>query len=210
MLTRRTLLAASIVASVLAADGLAQDRPLHKFSYHEGFEGAAPPVALWAHNGQATVNFLGPTDERASEGKRSLKLDVTLQSGSYHYWGFALRVPCAGRLKLSARMKVAPGNTAHVGFGCNFVFPPTHHSGCGSIDSYSKPTGEWKQIECDLVARGQQSAAVGADRDPADGAAPQPDAAHHARAGRPGRGGQRFVDDSRGEGRRRGGVGRQP
>lgn len=154
-----TRIAAWILLSMLAANGAAQTPQLQPFSYHEGFEQTPPRVALWAHNGDAKVNFLGPTDEQAAEGKKSLKLDVTIQSGSYHYWGFALRVPCAGRLKLSARMMVAPGNTAHVGFGSNFVFPPTHHSGCGSIESYSKPTGQWKRIECDLVARGRQSAA---------------------------------------------------
>jgi hypothetical protein len=105
------------------------------------------------------VNFLGPTDEQAFEGKKSLKLDVTILSGSYHYWGVPVRVPCAGRLKLSARLLIAEGNTAHVGFGTNFVFPPTHHSGCGALESFSKPTGQWRRIECDLVARGRQSAA---------------------------------------------------
>ena len=105
------------------------------------------------------MNFLGPTDEQAFEGKKSFKLDVVIKSGSYHYWGLPVRVPCAGRLKLSARMLVAEGNTAHVGFGTNFVFPPTHHSGCGALESFSKPTGQWRRIECDLVARGQQSAA---------------------------------------------------
>jgi hypothetical protein len=97
---------------------------LHKFSYHEGFEDAAPRVELWAHNGQSQVHFLGPTVEQAFEGKKSFKLDVVIASGSYHYWGLPVRVPCAGRLKLSARMLVAEGNSAGVGFGTNFVFPP--------------------------------------------------------------------------------------
>lgn len=155
----RILVAAWMLVGVLEASGVAQSPQLHPFSYHEGFEQTPPRVELWAHNGDSKVNFLGPTEEQAVEGQKSLKLDVTIQSGSYHYWGFATRVPCAGRLKLSARMMIAPGNTAHVGFGCNFAFPPTHHSGCGSIESFSKPTGQWKRIECDLVARGRQSAA---------------------------------------------------
>jgi hypothetical protein len=124
---------------------------LHKFSYHEGFEDAAPRVELWAHNGQSQVHFLGPTVEQAFEGKKSFKLDVVIASGSYHYWGLPVRVPCAGRLKLSARMLVAEGNSAGVGFGTNFVFPPTQHSGCGAVESFSKPTGQWRRIECDLI-----------------------------------------------------------
>ena len=131
---------------------------LQPYSYHEGFEGEAPQVELWAKNGDATVNFLGPSDEQAYEGKRSLKLDVTIQGGSYHYWGVKVRVPCAGKVKLSARVFVADGTTAQVGFGTNMVFPPTTHSGCTPERSFAKPTGKWELVEADLVASGQRMA----------------------------------------------------
>ncbi|NUQ63303.1 MAG: hypothetical protein HUU20_12560 [Pirellulales bacterium] len=153
MLSRTLFLAGFLVASSAAAE------PLQTFSYREGFEAESPQVELWATNGKSTVNFLGPSTERAFEGKRSLKLDVTLGSGDYHYWGVKLRVPCAGKLRLSARMLVAEGNTARVGFGANFVLPPTHHSGCGAIETWSEPAGQWKSIECDLVARGRNTVA---------------------------------------------------
>jgi len=153
------LIATCVVLFAAGSACSAADPQLRKFSYHESFEEGLPRVDLWAHNGESVVNFLGPTDEKAFEGKKSLKLDAVLKSGSYHYWGLPVRVPCAGRLKLSARMLVAEGNTAQVGFGTNFVYPPTHHSGCGAVESFAKPTGEWKRIECDLVARGQESAA---------------------------------------------------
>ncbi|NLY00313.1 MAG: hypothetical protein GXY83_29805 [Rhodopirellula sp.] len=132
---------------------------MQKFSYREGLEADSPQVDLWATNGKSTVNFLGPSTEQAFEGKRSLKLDVTLSSGDYHYWGVKLRVPCVGNLKLSARILVAEGTTARVGFGTNTVLPPTHHSGCGVIETWSKPTRGWQQVECDLVARGRDTAA---------------------------------------------------
>lgn len=148
-----------ILLGVTAAVCRAAELPLQPFSYREGFEGEPPKVELWAKNGESLVNFLGPSDEQACEGKRSLKLDVTLQGGSYHYWGVAVKVPCAGKLKLSARMLVGEGNTAQVGFGRNLTFPPTQHSGCGAIESHSTPTGQWKSIECDLVAGGRESAA---------------------------------------------------
>jgi len=158
--TARTAVLAGLVAwGAGAAFVAAAELPLREFTYREGFEGESPKVELWAKNGESVVNFLGLSEDRACEGKRSLKLDVTLNSGSYHYWGVAVRTPCAGKLRLSARVLVAEGTTAQVGFGTNLVFPPTHHSGCGAIETYSKPTGEWKTVECDLVASGRQSAA---------------------------------------------------
>ena len=69
-------------------------------------------------------------------------------------------VPCAGRLKLSARILVAEGNTAHVGFGTNFVFPPTHHSGCGAVESFQADGG----VEADRVRPGRPRAGVGCRR----------------------------------------------
>jgi hypothetical protein len=44
-----------------------------------------------------------PSGERAFEGKKSLKLDVTITSGSYHYFGLTMKVPCEGKLRMSAR-----------------------------------------------------------------------------------------------------------
>lgn len=155
----RTAHVAILAVSLLSAAAWAQDVPLRPFAYHEGFEGDAPQVTLWATNGEQTVNFLGPTDEVAFEGNRSLKLDVTLDSGSYHYWGVSVRVPAMGRVKLSARVLVAEGNTAGVGFGTNMQYPPTRHSGCGSVERYDRPTDGWQLVEVDLVERGREGAA---------------------------------------------------
>ena len=86
---------------------------LHPYNYEEGFETDNAQLALWASNGSAsTIAFNGPTEEKAYAGKRSLKLDITLGDGSYYYLGIPLRVPCAGKLKLSARVFVAEGTTA--------------------------------------------------------------------------------------------------
>jgi hypothetical protein len=145
--------------AVSAASGGVADPPRHAFSYHEGFEGQPPKIELWAKDGPAVVNFIGPSEERAFEGQRSLKLDVTIKGGEYHYWGVVVRVPCEGKLRLSARMLIGEGTTARVGFGVNLLYPPTHHSGCGAIEAFSRPTGEWKHIQCDLVARGRDGAA---------------------------------------------------
>ena len=144
-----------LLGLLLWAAGLqAADYPLHPYSYQQGFEDEMPTVSQWASNGPSKVNFVGASEELAFEGKRSLKLDVSLEGGSYHYFGVPLRVPAAGDVTLSARIYVAEGTTASVGFGTNMVYPPTHHSGCGSIETLRKPTDAWKLMQLDLDERG--------------------------------------------------------
>ncbi|MFO7976426.1 MAG: hypothetical protein R6V12_17525 [Candidatus Hydrogenedentota bacterium] len=127
-------------------------------SIHQGFEETAPNVTEWADNGPSTVSFSGVTDERAFEGKHSYKLDVSIDGGTYHYFGARLPMPAEGDLKMSARVFVAEGTTARVGFGANMVYPPTHHSGCGPVETFEEPTGGWKRVEMDLNARGRAGA----------------------------------------------------
>lgn len=138
----------------------APDLPLEPFSYHEGWEQDGPALDLWAKNGESEVLFSGPTEERAFEGTHSYKLEIELKGGSYHYFGVPLRVPVVGPVKLSARLLVAEGTTATVGFGTNFVFPPTHHSGCSPRQSFDKPTGEWQLVEVELLDVGRAMAAT--------------------------------------------------
>lgn len=150
------------IVGVLLLFGLArgQDLPLQPYSYEEGFETGDVQLELWASNGSPPqIHFNGPTAERAFAGQRSLKLDITLGDGSYYYFGVPVYVPCAGRVRLSARMLVTETQGASVGFGTNTVYPPSHHSGCGPIESFDGPTTEWKLIEADLVERGSLNAA---------------------------------------------------
>jgi hypothetical protein len=143
----------------VTATALAADLPLQPYRYVEGFETGAPAVTLWASRGTPpTVTTLAPSTEMAFEGKQSLKIDITFGDSPYYYFGLPLRVPVAGRLTLSARLWVAEGNENSIGFGCNLAFPPTSHTGCNAIASYRKHEGEWKLIEADLVAHGQDAA----------------------------------------------------
>jgi len=150
------LLVALLAILALAYAPLAE-AGLRRFEYSEDFE-REDPVSFWVSNGEHAVNYKGTTDEKAFSGKRSFKLDVTLKGGSYHYWSVPVRVPCAGRLKFSARIFVERPTNGRVGVGANFVFPPTHHSGCGPIETFDRPTGGWKLQQWDLVQAGAESA----------------------------------------------------
>ena len=150
---RHSLILCVLLASIITCR--AQELPMRAVSYHEGFETGDDPVDFWTSNGEYQVNFKGITEERAFEGQRSFKLDVTMKSGSYLYWECPLRLPAEGDLKFSARIFVDEGTTASVGLGLNWMFPPTHHSGCGPFESFDRPTGEWRLIEGDVDAAGQ-------------------------------------------------------
>jgi hypothetical protein len=153
-----TVLAAALLTAVRL---LAADLPLQPYVYAEGFEKEPPPVALWASRGTPpTVTTLAPSAERAFEGSKSLKIDVTFGDSTYYYFGLPLRLPVAGKLRMSARLWIAEGNQNSVGFGPNLIFPPTTHSGCGAIESFRTPEAAWRLIETDLVARGRDSAAT--------------------------------------------------
>jgi len=157
----RSIIACAPVLLVLCGLGWGQDLPLQLYSLVEGFEGDCPPLELWASNGSAPViAFNGPTDEMAAQGRRSLKLDITLGDGSYYYLGRLLRIPCSGELKMSIRIRVGEGTTARVGFGVNMNFPPSRHSGCGAFTSTDGPTAGWLESTCDLVQRGADDSAM--------------------------------------------------
>jgi len=130
--------------------------------YHEGFESGDPHWRIWAKNVDepCKVHSVAPSSEKAFAGKRSLKLDLTFQDGDYCYWnGERVKIPCAGDLKLSGYIYVeelSPG--VRVGLGRNVILPPSGHSGCGTIETLTGPTHEWRRFELDLAPVGKQSA----------------------------------------------------
>ncbi len=127
-------------------------------SYSMGFENDEDPVREWVSNGEYEVNFKGVTDERASEGQQSFKLDVTLKSGSYFYWHVPVRYPAEGELKFSARISTGEEHNARTQLGVNWIYPPTRHSGIGTFGTVEEPMDEWKLIEGDVAAGGKQNA----------------------------------------------------
>ncbi|MFH1922611.1 MAG: hypothetical protein ABIP48_22335, partial [Planctomycetota bacterium] len=129
--------------------------------YHEGFETGEPKWAIWAKNADepCTIHVLGPSGEKAFAGERSLKLDLTFHDGSYCYFGTPVKVPAAGNLKLSGYLCVDQiPSGVHVGLGWNVDLPPSGHSGCSTIETLSKPTGDWRRFEVDLAEVGERTA----------------------------------------------------
>ncbi len=156
---KRALFMVMLACAAMAGPPAAAAAPaLQDVSVNEDFEGTPPNVTEWAKNGPCTANFSGVTDEKAFSGQHSFKLDVTVDGGSYHYFGAQMRMPAEGTLKMSARVFIAEGTTARVGFGTNMEYPPTTYSGCGPQETFEGPTGDWKLVEIDLDERGRGGA----------------------------------------------------
>ena len=66
--------------------------------YSEGFETGEAKWTFWATNCEYELNFNGATEEKAHFGKKSLKLDLTLNKKHYNYW----RIPVPGKFKLTS------------------------------------------------------------------------------------------------------------
>lgn len=157
-MNRKWMCAVGAVLALRAVGaGEAKDLPLQSFTYHEDFE-TRDPVQPWATNGEMTVNEKGLSEKDPFSGRKCFRLDVTLTKGSYWYWSAPVRVPCEGTLKFSARIRVEKVSGARVGLGANFVFPPTHHSGCGAFDTFDKPTMGWRLVEQELTTGARERA----------------------------------------------------
>ncbi len=143
------LVCLSILAVAIPA--LAQDLPMVDYSYNQGFEEGDVPVQEWVSNGAYDINFMGITDEKAHEGTHSFKLDITIKSGSYHYFHVPLRVPLEGEATFSGWFFIESGDNSSATLGVNLIYPPTTHSGVCGFNGIKGPTGEWKQAEGDLV-----------------------------------------------------------
>ncbi|MBN8215778.1 MAG: hypothetical protein J0L75_04010 [Spirochaetes bacterium] len=128
------------------------------YRYYNGFEEDADPAfAPWAKNSEVTVHSMGVTTEKAASGKRSFKIDLTFNSGSYYYVSLPIRVPCEGDLVFKASMYVDPSSTARALPGLDFLFPPTKDSGvfrCAESDK----VGVWVPFrEESVVSAGKKS-----------------------------------------------------
>jgi hypothetical protein len=145
-----------------AAAGTPIDLKCEPFRYFEDFESGTNPVRFWtSYNHKYAVNFEGVTQEKAHSGKRSFKLDVTLDETSRFLWSIPLarKVPAEGELTFSGYLFVADGSTAEATLGVSFALPPTKHSGCTAWGPLCTTTkGEWTEMRDELIHRGREKA----------------------------------------------------
>ncbi|MCK4245234.1 MAG: hypothetical protein KAX20_06365 [Candidatus Omnitrophica bacterium] len=129
------------------------------YHYTQGFE-ETDPVKFWCSNGEYTVNFKGLTEEKVHSGKKSFKLDVTFEKGSYFYWQIPLpkRIPVIGKdpINFSGHLLIGEETTnCKAGLGRIIYFSPIGHGGNRVISKYGEAyrttNGKWKLFSGDLV-----------------------------------------------------------
>jgi len=98
------------------------------FSYNQSFE-SSNPFKFWSSNGSYKVNYFGPSSDRAASGKKSLKVDISVNgSGSkecYYYWILPVYTNLIGSMDLSAKLWMSSETARYVSLGYHYSFPPT-------------------------------------------------------------------------------------
>lgn len=140
-----------LMAVLLAATGFgleekkaaAKDGWVH-YRYFNGFEeDADAPYTQWAKNSDVTIHTMGVTTEKAASGKRSFKIDLTFNSGSYYYVSLPINVPCEGDIVFKCSMYIDGSSTVRAIPGLNFQFPPTKDSGVFRCEGGADKVNAW-------------------------------------------------------------------
>lgn len=111
------------------------------YNYQESFE-TNNSFEYWTSNGSYTINYFGLSNEKASEGNSSLKMDLSI-SGSgdkecYYYWKLPVNTNLHGTLDFSADLFMDSTTAQYVKIGYHYIFPPT------SIERTPTPAGVTK------------------------------------------------------------------
>lgn len=131
---------------------------IRSFSFGQDFE-AGDPFQFWTSNVGHRVHYKGLSDERASSGQRSFKLDVTFEEDGYAYWYIPLRVPTVGKLRFSGDLWVTRAERAEVALGTNVSLVPAPYTGVNVLDLLGSPSHGWVTQQSDLISDSAATAA---------------------------------------------------
>ncbi len=108
------LLVASVLAALACLHPVLAQAPVEAqteaFEYFQGFETDADPLQFWtSYDKKYTINFKGPTTEKARSGKQSFKLDITFEETSRFLWHIPIRLHGPEQVLRSDRGRVEDG-----------------------------------------------------------------------------------------------------
>ncbi len=115
----------------------------------ETFEGSNPPLLKLTDTNASDVqvHFAGVTEECAAQGKRSLKIDLTIADGHYAYWMMPVDYPFTHPMKMRGKILVQ-GDVA-VALGYYYKNPDAGLSGMVRDGEKVKDlSAGWSQWEC--------------------------------------------------------------
>lgn len=100
----------------------------HDLIYAENFENKNLPVKLWAKNADVKVHYLGLSDEKTLNGKKTLKVDVTIlgngEKDCFYYWIIPIRAKLYGDVNYKADIWTDSLTSKFVSLGFSFIYPP--------------------------------------------------------------------------------------
>ena len=116
-------------------------------------DGQAPVLKPLVANGKFTINSMGVTSDKAFTGVKSLKFEVTAESGNYYTWLIPFEAPAEGRLRLSCRYRFSTTGKGKFGPGVQLRYPAIA-SACGPdfFDWKNSTDGGWTWLDIDLEA----------------------------------------------------------
>ena len=159
------LLLASVVCVTLLYSPMSwATPPLLPFSYEEDFE-TEDGFEPWVNNGTYTVNFKGITSERSSNGSKSLKIDVSLDTATYLYYRLPVNIPSIGTLQFSGDIYIESiTGGVSVSLGTNVLTTPYTDGGVHTIERLGNAGAAWITQSSDLVSASLTKAEIVAAR----------------------------------------------
>ncbi len=99
------------------------------FNYTQSFE-SSNPFVFQTSNASYTINYFGPSTDRAVDGTKSLKVDISINgSGTkecYYYWTLPVSTNLIGDMNFSAYLWMSSETAKYVKLGYHYKFPPTN------------------------------------------------------------------------------------
>ncbi len=138
---------------------IASELPTRSYSYSQDFE-TEDPFQFWTSNGTYSVNFKGLSHARASSGRSSFKLDVTLLTATYVYWMIPVKIPAVGRLQFTGDLYVESSAGVDATLGTDVSLAPAPASGVAILKKITAPTRAWVTQTSDLVSQGNELATL--------------------------------------------------
>jgi len=112
-------------------------------------------MTKWASNGEFTINYLGFTNEKMFNGKKTFKIDITLENATYCNLQIPLekRIPATGNLQLSVNYFISNKNEGQIAFGCSYSYYPSSLNGLVSSSKFSLPSSRWNFTSVDITEK---------------------------------------------------------
>lgn len=117
--------------------------------FHTGFETGEEGLYHRGDDGEVTVNFIGPSEERSFKGKSSFKIDITFKTGTWSYWQTKLSlIPFAGSPRVRGALYVEQGGCMQSAIGFDWgdldLGTSGHVSNCLKVQQHPSGWSEWE------------------------------------------------------------------